>query len=61
LIFASRVLQSTESIPGRTRKIGFSDQPLFTMDIANNVWHIAPVPPDVIDHPRPFQKRSLIV
>ncbi len=24
------------------------------MDIANNVWHIAPVPPDVIDHPCPF-------
>jgi len=27
---------------------------LFTMDIANNIWHIAPVPPDVIDHPCPF-------
>ncbi len=27
---------------------------LFTMDIANNVWHIAPVPPAVIDHPCPF-------
>lgn len=27
---------------------------LFTMDIANNVWHIAPVPPDHIDHPCPF-------
>ncbi len=27
---------------------------LFTLDIANNVWHIAPVPPDVIDHPCPF-------
>jgi site-specific DNA-methyltransferase (adenine-specific) len=27
---------------------------LFTMDIANNVWHIAPVPPDHIDHPTPF-------
>jgi site-specific DNA-methyltransferase (adenine-specific) len=24
------------------------------MDTANNVWHIAPVPPDVIDHPCPF-------
>ncbi len=24
------------------------------MDIANNVWHIAPVPPDYIDHPAPF-------
>ena len=27
---------------------------LFTMDIANNVWHIAPVPPDYLDHPCPF-------
>jgi DNA modification methylase len=27
---------------------------LFTMDIANNVWHIAPVPPDMLDHPCPF-------
>jgi DNA modification methylase len=27
---------------------------LFTMDIANNIWHIAPVPPDHLDHPCPF-------
>lgn len=27
---------------------------LFTMDIANNIWHVAPVPPRVIDHPCPF-------
>lgn len=27
---------------------------LFTMDTANNVWHIAPVPPDLIDHPCPY-------
>jgi DNA modification methylase len=27
---------------------------LFTLDIANNIWHIAPVPPDTIDHPAPF-------
>ena len=27
---------------------------LFTMDIANNVWHIAPVPPGYLDHPCPF-------
>ncbi len=27
---------------------------LFTMDIANNVWHIAPVPPGLLDHPCPF-------
>jgi len=27
---------------------------LFTMDIANNIWHIAPVPPNIIDHPAPY-------
>jgi site-specific DNA-methyltransferase (adenine-specific) len=27
---------------------------LFTMDIANNIWHIAPIPPDLLDHPCPF-------
>ncbi len=27
---------------------------LFKMDEANDVWHIAPVPPKVIDHPCPF-------
>ena len=33
---------------------GFPINRLFTMDIANNVWHIAPVPPDHLDHPCPF-------
>lgn len=27
---------------------------LFTKEIANNVWHIAPVPPRVLEHPCPF-------
>lgn len=27
---------------------------LFTKEIANNLWHIAPVPPKKIDHPCPF-------
>lgn len=27
---------------------------LFTHDIANNLWNIAPVPPGVVDHPCPF-------
>jgi modification methylase len=27
---------------------------LFTLDLANNVWHIAPVPPGLLDHPCPF-------
>ena len=27
---------------------------LFTKEIANNVWHIAPVPPGALQHPCPF-------
>lgn len=27
---------------------------LFKIEIANNIWHIAPVPPNIIDHPCPF-------
>ncbi len=27
---------------------------IFVQDVANNVWHIAPVPPGVLDHPAPF-------
>ena len=27
---------------------------LFTNDIANTVWHVAPVPPGYLDHPCPF-------
>ena len=37
---------------------------LFKRDIANNIWHIAPTPPGVIDHPCPFPEelaRRLIV
>lgn len=32
----------------------YSIDRLFTMDIANNIWHIAPVPPKIIPHPAPF-------
>jgi modification methylase len=27
---------------------------VFTKEIANNVWHVAPVPPGQLDHPCPF-------
>ncbi|MXX98790.1 MAG: site-specific DNA-methyltransferase [Gammaproteobacteria bacterium] len=27
---------------------------VFKRDIANNIWHIAPVPPNTIDHPCPY-------
>lgn len=37
---------------------------VFTHDIANNIWHIAPVPPGQIEHPCPFPEelaRRLVV
>ena len=27
---------------------------IFVQEIANNIWHIAPVPPGTLDHPAPF-------
>jgi site-specific DNA-methyltransferase (adenine-specific) len=35
-----------------TSRIPIDD--LFTKELANNVWHIAPVPPGHLDHPCPF-------
>ena len=32
----------------------FEINDVFKMDTANNIWHIAPVPPRIIDHPCPF-------
>lgn len=44
-----------KGLPVKKRVAGrISINRLFTMDIANNVWHIAPVPPRVLDHPCPF-------
>ena len=40
--------------PRRGRKETLGIDELFTRDIANNVWHIAPVPPNTIDHPCTF-------
>lgn len=53
--------------PGSKRrgtKTALDIDDLFTRDIANNVWHIAPVPPRVIDHPCPYPEelvRRLVV
>ena len=50
--------------PRRGRKKALDIDELFTRDIANNVWHIAPVPPNTIDHPCPFPEelaRRLVV
>lgn len=43
--------------PGEKRRgnaISLDIDELFTRDIANNIWHIAPVPPHQIAHPCPF-------
>ncbi len=50
--------------PRRGQKKALDIDELFTRDIANNVWHIAPVPPKTIDHPCPFPEelaRRLVV
>ena len=43
---------------GKNKRRGTEDtmpiDDVFTRDIANNVWHIAPVPPKTVDHPCPF-------
>lgn len=38
----------------KKKKSAYPINRVFTMDIANNVWHIAPVPPDHLDHPCPY-------
>ena len=40
--------------PRRGTKQALAIDNLFKRDIANNIWHIAPVPPNQIDHPCPF-------
>ena len=41
-------------IPRRGIKKTLDIDDLFKRDIANNIWHIAPVPPRTIDHPCPY-------
>ena len=43
-----------EGKPRRGMKQALDIDELFTKDIANNIWHIAPVPPKSIDHPCPY-------
>jgi site-specific DNA-methyltransferase (adenine-specific) len=35
-------------------KAAYMIDSLFTLETANNIWHIAPVPPSTIEHPAPF-------
>jgi len=43
-----------ERIFGEERRVTKPGGLCAVMDVANNVWHIAPVPPDFLDHPCPF-------
>ena len=50
--------------PRRGQKKALDIDELFKRDIANNIWHIAPVPPKTINHPCPFPEelaRRLVV
>ena len=38
----------------RDRRLALPVDEVFKKDIANNIWHIAPVPPNTINHPCPF-------
>ena len=43
--------------PGDKRRGTSESHPIdtvFKYDVANNVWHVAPVPPKTIDHPCPY-------
>ena len=40
--------------PRRGMKKALDIDDLFKRDIANNIWHIAPIPPRSIDHPCPY-------
>ena len=40
--------------PAEKNRAEFMIDTLFTLETANNIWHIAPVPPGTIDHPAPF-------
>ncbi|MXZ43696.1 MAG: site-specific DNA-methyltransferase [Gammaproteobacteria bacterium] len=40
--------------PRRDTRQAITIDDLFKRDIANNVWHIAPVPPKSIEHPCPY-------
>lgn len=40
--------------PAEKERSRVSIDSIFTREVANNVWHIAPVPPRQFDHPCPF-------
>jgi len=47
-----KIYKSRTKVEKDENKIPIDD--LFTRELANNIWHIAPVPPNQYDHPCPF-------
>ena len=47
-----RIYKNRTKTEKEENKIPIDD--LFTKELANNIWHIAPVPPNQYDHPCPF-------
>ena len=43
-----------KSVNGTKEESEFPIDKLFTNELANNIWHIAPVPPNSLEHPCPF-------
>ena len=43
-----------KNLNGQRQGSAYPIDDLFKRDVANNIWHIAPVPPGLIDHPCPF-------
>ena len=43
-----------QQIKGNREASRYDIDDVFKMDTANNIWHIAPVPPRLIEHPCPF-------
>lgn len=43
-----------KGLNGKRQQSAYLIDDLFKRDVANNIWHIAPVPPANIDHPCPF-------
>lgn len=54
LLFRKPGAKIYQHIDGQREASQFEIDDVFKRDTANNIWHIAPVPPKLIDHPCPF-------
>ena len=54
LLFRKPGVPIYKNTNGAKEESEFPIDKLFTNELANNVWHIAPVPPNSLDHPCPF-------